>query len=112
MILFILTITFFRKNRTTIELISAMLLALSFYYFTTTTVHPWYVATLLILSVFTKYKFPLVWSFVIILSYLAYVNVDKADKSENLWVIALEYAVVYTVFFWEIATKKASKLEA
>ena len=111
-ILFVLIITFFRRNRTPTALITAMLLALSFYYFTTTTVHPWYLATLLILSVFTKYKFPLVWSFVIILSYLAYVNLNKADKSENLWLITLEYAVVYGVFIWEVFIKKAPKLEA
>jgi alpha-1,6-mannosyltransferase len=96
--MFVLGIAFFRKNTTTIQLISAMLFALSFYFFTATTVHPWYVATLLLLSVFTKYKFPLVWSFVIILSYLAYIN---NDASENLWVIALEYAVVYSVFVYE-----------
>lgn len=112
-ILFTLIITFLRKNKAPIQLITAMLLVLSFYYFTTTTVHPWYVATLLILSVFTKYKFPLVWSFVIILSYLAYINLNKADKSENLWVIALEYAIVYGVFIWELIIKKApKKLEA
>ncbi|GAA4888372.1 DUF2029 domain-containing protein [Flaviramulus aquimarinus] len=104
-VLFILIITFFRKNKTTVELITAMLLALSFYYFTTTTVHPWYVATLLILSVFTRYKFPLVWSFVIILSYLAYMHIDNADKSEKLWVIALEYVIVYSVFLFEIFKK-------
>lgn len=108
-IIFIIIITFFRRNRTPVELITAMLLVLSFYYFTTTTVHPWYVATLLILSVFTKYKFPLVWSFVIILSYLAYINLNKADKSENLWVIALEYVIVYGVFIWEVFIKKATK---
>lgn len=109
---FILIITFFRKNKTMVQLITAMLLVLSFYYFTATTVHPWYVATLLIVSVFTKYKFPLVWSFVIVLSYLAYVNVDKADKSENLWIIGLEYFAVYGVLIWEILIKKASKKEA
>jgi len=105
-VLFVLVITFFRKNKTMIELVTAMLLVLSFYYFTTTTVHPWYLATLLILSVFTKYKFPLVWSFVIILSYLAYINIDKADKSENLWIIGFEYLVVYSVFVWEVFLKK------
>ena len=109
-IIFVITMTFFRKNKTSIQLITAMLLVLSFYYFTTTTVHPWYVATLLILSVFTKYKFPLVWSFVIILSYLAYVNVDKSDKSENLWVIALEYTIVYGVFIWEVFIKKSNPI--
>ncbi len=108
-ILFILIVTFFRRNKTMVELITAMLLALSFYYFTTTTVHPWYIATLLILSVFTKYKFPLVWSFVIVLSYLAYINIDKADKSENLWIISVEYFVVYGVFFWEIFARTPVK---
>lgn len=111
-VLFVLGITFFRKNRTPIELITAMLLALSFYYFTTTTVHPWYVATLLILSVFTKYKFPLVWSCAIILSYLAYINLNKADKSENLWVIALEYTIVYGVFIWEVYIKNTPETES
>lgn len=112
-ILITLALTFFRKNKSMVQLITAMLLALSAYYFTATTVHPWYVATLLILSIFTKYKFPLVWSFVIILSYLAYVNLNKADKSENLWIIALEYIIVYSVFIWEVFIKKApKKLEA
>ena len=105
---FVLLMALFRKNKTTVQLITAMLLVLTFYYFIATTVHPWYVATLLILSVFTKYKFPLVWSFVIILSYLAYLNVNQANKSENLWIIALEYVVVYGVFFWEIFIKKSS----
>ncbi|MFI0430373.1 mannosyltransferase [Mariniflexile sp. HMF6888] len=102
-LLFVLGITFLRKNKTSVQLISSMLLALSFYYFTATTVHPWYVATLLILSVFTNYKFPLVWSFAIILSYLAYLN---TNNTENLWIIGLEYLVVYAVFIWEVFLKK------
>jgi hypothetical protein len=107
-ILVTLAITFFRKNTPFIPLITAMLLVLSFYFFTSTTVHPWYVATLVILSVFTKYRYPLVWSFVIILSYLAYVNLNKADKSENLWVIALEYIFVYVAFILDIRKKKSN----
>jgi hypothetical protein len=102
-ICFILIITFFRKNRTTVGLITTMLLVLSFYYFMSTTVHPWYLTTLLILSIFTKYKFPLVWSFVIIFSYLAYTN---PNHKENLCIIALEYLIVYGVLIWEIIIKK------
>lgn len=105
-ILFVLIVTFFRKNKTISELITAMLIVLSFYYFTTTTVHPWYIATLLILSVFTKYKFPLVWSFVVILSYLVYAN---NNNTENLWIIGLEYVVVYSVFAWEVFFKESIK---
>lgn len=102
-ILFVILITFFRKNKSTIQLATAMLLALSFYYFTATTVHPWYIATLLILSVFTKYKFPLVWSLVIVLSYVAYA---ATENKENLWIIGFEYVAVYSVFLWEIIGRK------
>ncbi len=109
---FVLALSFLRKNKSTTQLITAMLFALSFYYFTATTVHPWYLAMLLVLSVFTNYKFPLIWSFIIVLSYLAYLNINNADKSENLWIIALEYTVVYTAFIWEVFIKKASKVEA
>ncbi len=100
---FTLLITFLRKNKTQIELITALLFVLTFYYFTATTIHPWYIATPLILSIFTRYKFPLVWSFMIIISYLAYAN---SNNTENLWIIGLEYAVVYSFFFWEIFKKR------
>lgn len=101
-VLFVIGLTFFRRKLTTEKLIVHMLFAFSIYLFLSTTVHPWYIATLLILSVFTRYKFPLVWSFIIILSYLAYNNLNSADKAENLAVIALEYTVVYAVCIWEL----------
>ncbi|MEO8773113.1 MAG: mannosyltransferase [Gelidibacter sp.] len=99
----VLMLTFFRKNTTTKQLIASMLFALSIYLFISTTIHPWYLATLLILSIFTNYKFPLVWSFMIILSYLAYTN---TQNTENLWIIGLQYLVVYAVFIWEVFIKK------
>ncbi|MBJ6369284.1 mannosyltransferase [Snuella sedimenti] len=102
-LVFVLIMAFFKKQKTFPDLLVAMLFALTFYYFTATTVHPWYIATLLILSVFTGYKFPLVWSLAIILSYLAYAN---ANNTENLWVIGLEYVIVYGVFIWEVFLKK------
>ncbi len=104
--LFVMGLSFFRNQITTQTLITNMLLAFTMYLFLSTTVHPWYIATLLILSVFTNYKFPMVWSFIIVLSYLAYVNLNSADKSENLWIITIEDIVVYTVFVWDIFRKK------
>ena len=98
-ILVLIILTFFRKNITLKQVFIAMLFGLCFYYFTSTTVHPWYLATPIILSVFTKYKFPIVWSLVIILSYQAYAN---NPWEENLWFVALEYLVVYTYIFYEI----------
>ncbi len=102
-LLFVLGLTFFRKNKTPQQLITAMLLAVSFYFMLSTTVHPWYIATPLLLSVFTKYKFPILWSFLIILSYSAY---GKDGFDEKLWLVALEYFVVIGVAIWELFLQK------
>ncbi len=102
-ILFVGYITFFRKNASPKQLLTALLFGLSFYYFTTTTMHPWYLATLILLSVFTKYKFPIVWSMVVILSYSAYTN---EIYKENLLLVTIEYIVVYGFLIWELFFKK------
>ncbi|MHB0754752.1 mannosyltransferase [Polaribacter sp. M15] len=104
-ILCVIILTFFRKNSSMVQLFTAMLFGLCFYYFTTTTMHPWYLATPIILSVFTQYKFPIVWSLVVILSYQAYSN---TPWQENLWFVSLEYLVVYLYLIYEI-TKNSKK---
>ncbi|ARV16412.1 mannosyltransferase [Polaribacter sp. SA4-12] len=98
-IVFLLIITFFRKNKSMSQLITALLFGLCFYYFTATTVHPWYLATPLILSVFTKYRFPIIWTIVIIFSYQAYAN---TPWKENLWFVTFEYLVLYGFLFFEL----------
>ena len=107
-ILFLLGTTFIRKNKSIFELITAMLFGLSFYYFTTTTMHPWYIATLLLLTIFTKYRFAVIWSFVIILSYQAYAN---TPWKENIWFVSLEYIILYTFLIWEIYIKKLDQIK-
>ena len=107
-IVFLTIITFFRKNTKPRELITGLLFGLSFYYFTTTTMHPWYLATLVLLSVFTKYRFPIVWSLVIVLSYQAYAN---TPWKENLWLIFVEYIIVYGFLIWELKNKKFDNRE-
>jgi alpha-1,6-mannosyltransferase len=102
-LLFILGVSFFRKNRDIVTLSTSLVLAFAFYLFLSTTVHPWYIATLLAMSLFTNYRFPLIWSFAIIFSYLAYSN---SSDSENLWIIALEYIIVFSAFIWEVILKK------
>ena len=102
----ILLITFFRKNGHLIAMITGMLFSISIYFLLSTTVHPWYVATPLILCVFTRYRFPLVWSFTIILSYSAY---GTNGFNENLWLVAVEYLVVIGYFIWEVFGNQNSK---
>lgn len=107
-ILFLLGLAVFRKNATMRQLITAMLFGMSFYFLLSTTVHPWYVATPLLLCLFTRYRFPLVWSGFVVLSYSAY---GAEGFSENLWLVAMEYLVVIGYAVWEIATLKPQTLQ-
>ena len=99
----IVLLAVFRRYNTTQKLITGMLLAVSIYFLLATTVHPWYIATPVLLSVFTKYKFPLLWSFMICFSYAAY---GANGFNENVLLIAIEYSVVISVALWEIFIKK------
>ncbi|WP_439151378.1 mannosyltransferase [Winogradskyella sp.] len=105
-VLIILGFSFFKRNNSIPKLTTSILLAFTFYLFLSTTVHPWYIATLVVLCVFTNYRFPLVWSLMMILSYLSYISIGTSDKSENLWIIGLEYLIVFTAFIWEVILKK------
>ncbi|RZN83548.1 MAG: mannosyltransferase [Winogradskyella sp.] len=109
-LLIILYFSFFRKNITIPKLTSSILIAFTYYLFLSTTVHPWYLATLVILCLFTNYRFPLIWSVAIILSYLAYISIGNADKSENLWIIALEYTIVFSAFIWEVLLRRKIRI--
>lgn len=93
----------FRKNNSTQRLMTTMLLGVSIYFFLSTTVHPWYIATPLLLSVFTRFRFAAIWSFMILFSYFAF---SEAVPQENLWLVALEYIVVIGMFIYEILKEK------
>ena len=106
-IIFLMIITFFRKNNSLKQLITAFLFGLCFYYFTATTIHPWYLATPLILSIFTKYRFPIFWTIAIVFSYQAYAN---NPWKENLAFVALEYLIVFGVLIYELRKTKNYKI--
>jgi alpha-1,6-mannosyltransferase len=105
-VLFLLYLAFLKQQKTSIQRITAMLFGLCFYYFTATTMHPWYLATPLILCVFTKYKFPVIWSLVIIVTYQAYAN---NPWQENLWFVFIEYLVVFSFLIYEIFQQSKMK---
>ena len=105
-VLVILGFSVLKKNNSIPKLSTSVLLVFTIYLFLSTTVHPWYIATLVMLCIFTNYRYPLIWSVVILLSYLSYLGIGTADKSENLWIIALEYFVVFSAFAWEVVLKK------
>lgn len=96
-VLFIAYQSFMSKNKTTLGLFQSFLLVLTVYFFTATTVHPWYVINVLLIGVFTTYNFVLLWSFTVFLSYSAYEN---NSFEENLVLVALEYlfVIIYIIF--------------
>jgi len=84
-----------------------MLWILSLYYFLSTTVHPWYVIFLVLLCLFTEFRFPIVWSLTIILSYWAYSN---EEYRENRLLLFIEYIAVYGFMIYEIIRLHNKKL--
>ena len=93
----------FKKNKSAIHLFSNALFALSIYFFISTTVHPWYIINVVFLSLFTRFKFPISWSYLVILSYFAYSN---TPFKENYILLLIEYGLVFTILFYELIAPK------
>lgn len=100
----IIVIAFFEKNPDHDNLPLRMLIASCIYLALGTTVHPWYLSIPVVLCIFTRYRFPILWSGLIMLSYI---NYSYEQYYENLWVIAVEYLAV-TIFM--VAEIKSNRL--
>jgi alpha-1,6-mannosyltransferase len=79
------------------------LLALSVYLFLATVVHPWYVTTLVMLACLAPWRYALVWSGAAVLSYAAY---QTETYRENLWLVSLEYLLVYGTLLVEVSRQR------
>lgn len=106
----LLTVYLLILNKTkTTGLIHTILWILTGYYLISTTVHPWYIISLLLLSIFTPYKYARVWSYTLIFSYFAY---NQFSVDENGYLLCLEYVPVLGILGWELFNQsKARKLK-
>ncbi|MEL6986634.1 MAG: mannosyltransferase, partial [Bacteroidota bacterium] len=95
----ILLIFFFEKAKDFQSYFQICLFAICIYLLFTTTVHPWYLGLAILCSVFSKYKFVLLWSFLICLTYI---NYSFPEYHEVLWIVALEYILVIGFFLYEL----------
>ncbi|MES2794398.1 MAG: glycosyltransferase 87 family protein [Bacteroidota bacterium] len=104
----ILWISFKKQSFLNLDLqfMKRALLILSIYFFMATTVHPWYLSTIVCFVSFTNFKYPLWWSFLVFLSYSAYQN---AEFKENMWLIGFEYLVVLGLFYLDFLKNKNSQ---
>jgi len=107
-LIFVGLMAFLRNNKSHNKLFAAMLWVLTIYFLQSTTIHPWYIVNLVILSVFTAYKFPLMWSVTVILSYSAYTS---SGFKENFKLIAIEYVFVIFVMIGELYLKNKGKIK-
>jgi hypothetical protein len=95
---FIIYRSVFIDNSRLRTLLLSMLMVVSVYLLLSTTVHPWYIATVLVLGIFTSFKYPIVWSLMVVLSYYAY---GQTNFEESYWLLALEYTVIFTIIAME-----------
>jgi hypothetical protein len=74
---------------------------LTLYFSMATTVHPWYASSLIVIAIFTKFRYPIIWSYSVFLSYATY---QTKLYQENLWLVALEYLMFFGMMFYELKT--------
>lgn len=86
----------------------SMLWILMVYLALITTLHPWYVSTALILAVFTRYRFPVLWTFLVFFTYLGY---HQGVFEENYWITIIEYTGLMAFLIWEFSTKRNAPRE-
>ena len=100
--LIIFIISFRNKNIGWQPFFTKTLFIVSTWLLFSTTVHPWYICLPVALSVFTPYRFAILWSFTATLSYAAY---HTNPVKENLWLVAAGYIVMIIYGCWEIWNK-------
>ena len=76
-----------------------LLFTLTVYLLLTTTIHPWYILLLIPLGLLSGYFYPVVWSFMIFMTYIGYGN--EPYQLPMLFVI-LEYLIVFLILTYEI----------
>ncbi len=81
-------------GRAKLTLGTRLLLTLTLYFAMATTVHPWYITLMVMASVFTSFRYPLVWSALVWASYATY---QREPYVENLWLTTAEYIAVLAV---------------
>ena len=101
LLLYALWILFYRKKN--FPWSAAMVFALTIYFLMSTTVHPWYIGTILALSVLSLHTYPVMWTYLVFLSYSHY---SGGRFQENYFFIATEYAILFLWMMMEYRAKK------
>ena len=93
----ILLFSFLERGKKSLP--EAMLWVLLLFLAMSTTVHPWYISTLMVLGLLSGWRFPLVWSLTVFISYAGYDETGYTIPWLGIW---LEYLIVLVVLLWEL----------
>jgi hypothetical protein len=86
------------ERKSSAALITVMLFSFTAYLLFATTVHPWYLSTIIFLCIFTQFRFPVLWSLLI---FFTYINYSYTPYFENLFIVLLEYSILYSYLIYE-----------
>ncbi len=89
------------------EVTRVLLFSLTVYLALSTTVHPWYILTLVPLGIISGYYFPIVWSFTIFFTYVGY---KETGYEISVFWIVIEYLITYSAMTYEILEKRNTSL--
>lgn len=87
------------KGKDVQSLFTAFLLCLTSYHLLATTVNPWYIAPLVLFSVFSRHRYALVWAALIPISYSAFAH---ADYHQTTGLVLLQYLPMYGLFAFDL----------
>lgn len=79
------------------------LIIFSGYLFFGTTIHPWYITPLIAFSIFTTFRFPVLWSILICFTYVTYATIPY---KENFTIVAIEYILICVLLLFEMYKKR------
>ena len=77
----------------------AMMWVLFIYFSGASIVHPWYVCTLVALCSLSNFRFPILWTSLLPLTYFTY---RTEAYTENLWLVGIEYFLLWSLLIWEL----------
>ncbi len=84
------------------SLLASSALIFACYLLLSTTIHPWYLSTLVLLCVLSRYRFPILWSYLVFLSYSAY---QFQPTDEVAICLIAEYGIVGIYAWYEVFYK-------
>lgn len=90
------------------KLMRRLTIAFFIYYLLASTVHPWYLLVPLVLSIFTNFRFMLIWSILVFLSYSKYA--DLSEITVRLLTL-IEYLTIVIFFILEMKLNSKSICE-